>query len=113
MTPADYLEEHIYWLRQMHSDGCISWETKQMGMAIMLLPIIQDKGRLAVPAAATGQDGTLLYCWDKDDHHLEFECKNSDFFYVNRKTNEMWTEEKCLKEPISARLFEVLEIFKI
>jgi len=51
---------------------------------------------LPIPSAGTGPQGVMFYSWDKGDHHLETEIfpdRDTEFFYRNRQTGELWGED--------------------
>ena len=48
---------------------------------------------IALPSMGFGPDGKLMFCWDRDEHHLELEIEPGqlpEIFYRNRETDEYW-----------------------
>jgi hypothetical protein len=69
---------------------------------------------LAVPDACPGPDGTLLFTWDRGEHHLELEFYADEppsFFYANRKTGALWEAPYNTAEHIPAEVKTKLKLF--
>lgn len=64
--------------------------------------IVKPKTLMA-PSAAPLEDGHYIYilAWDNEEHHVEIEITNNgglDWFYRNRKTDELAGSEDPIKE---------------
>lgn len=85
------------YLDRMMVSGLISQDVKQKSYDLWM-SIKELCHEMPVPSATTGPDGLMAYCWDKDEHHLELEIYSNcdvEFFYRNRRTNELLVEN-CL-----------------
>ena len=70
--------------------------------------------QLSVPNAFTAMGGQILYTWDKGPHHFELEIfpdAPSEFFYLNRETDEDWDCIYNVDAPITGALIEKLSLF--
>lgn len=70
-------------------------------------------GDLAIPDAAPGPDGQILFTWDEGEHHSEIEIDtNGDatFFSLNRQTREA-RESAFNVERLTGEIRERLSIF--
>lgn len=69
---------------------------------------------LAVPGACTGPDNQIGYGWDNSIHHFGVEIfpdQPIEFFYRNRKTNEVWGEDYEIGNPLPEKVKECLDLF--
>ncbi len=108
------MTEHENYLKEISSgdNPLISQET--FTQALSAWKHLCEIYLMPVPSACTGPDGRLLFCWDKENHHLELEFipnQAAEFFYRDRNSEEMWSEDY---EPhiMSQRLTEKLSIFE-
>jgi hypothetical protein len=56
-----------------------------------------------------------MYCWDKDEHHLELEFipnQPAEFFYRNRETKETYDIDWVVGEPLDKTILEKIELVK-
>ncbi len=70
--------------------------------------------RLSVPNAHTALGGQILYTWDRGAHHFELEIfpdAPSEFFYLNRETDEDWDYIYNVGDQIADALVEKLSLF--
>ncbi|MGB0561799.1 MAG: hypothetical protein ACPGVO_08345, partial [Spirulinaceae cyanobacterium] len=71
---------------------------------------------LEVPDACPGEDDDFMYSWSTGEHYLECELFGNgavEFFYRNRRTNEVWGEDTIKDSRFSAAIFEKLALFVI
>jgi hypothetical protein len=97
MTRDEEEAEHLRWLA-----GCcfdrryISPRVHDLSVKMWEIAKAATEGRLRIPAACTGPDGEMLYCWDRGRHHAEIEIEEGgviDCFYRDRETEETYLEE--------------------
>jgi hypothetical protein len=86
---SDEEVEHREWLDRAKGDGLA---TENAHAAAHRLWDELFRMGLSTPAACTGPNGEVFYCWDKSEHHLEFEVFGNGAvvgFYRNRLTGEI------------------------
>jgi hypothetical protein len=70
---------------------------------------------LLVPDASAGPDGTFMFFWNRDEHHLEIEFiateKQIELFYMNHITNQLWGADYITGEPRPEQFLEKLSLF--
>jgi hypothetical protein len=64
-------------------------------------------GRMPIPAACTGPEGTMFYSWDCGRHHLELEIAPGEpayFFYGHgdRESGGTWSQKYAIPCLISS-----------
>lgn len=67
-----------------------------------------------VPNACPGPDGSLLFTWDRGEHHLELEFYPDElpsFFYANRDTSALWEAEYDAGQPLNSEIRAKLALF--
>lgn len=97
--------EHINYIEKCLFENLISPEIAKKSLEVF--KYLNKKYKLAVPAACTGPDGQMFYCWDNNEHHLEIEFSNDEpiyFFYRNRINNELFGDD--YKEPLTEEMTE-------
>jgi hypothetical protein len=70
--------------------------------------------QMPIPSACTGPDGQMFYSWDMGRHHLELEISpdmSALFFYRDRQTAQVWSEDYHLGEHLSYDLSEKIKFF--
>jgi len=70
--------------------------------------------QLSVPNAHTAIGGQILYTWDRGAHHFELEIfpdAPSEFFYLNRETDEDWDYIYNVGDQMADALVEKLSLF--
>jgi hypothetical protein len=93
----------------------ISLETAANAMKAWNAIWAASGGAMPVPAACTGPNGEMFYSWDRGRHHLELEIvpgKAAEFFYRDRETEELWTEDYAIGEALSPAAIAKLQFFK-
>lgn len=91
-------QEHRRYLQRVSSEGVpslISQATAKKSWNLWLAVRKATGNLMPIPSAGTGPDGVMYYSWDREEHHLEAEIypdQNSEFFYRNRQTGELWGE---------------------
>jgi len=82
---------------------------------IVWLRLRQAAGsRLPVPDASPGPDGSLLYTWDQDGHHLELELfpdAPAEFFYTDRASGAVWEQDWVIGAPLPEETTGKLRLF--
>ena len=92
-------EEHRQYLQRVSTEGkppLIARVTAKKSWDLWLALRIAAGPRLPIPSAGTGPGGVMFYSWDKGDHHLEVEIfpnRDTELFYRNRRTGELWGED--------------------
>ncbi|HEY9824766.1 MAG TPA: hypothetical protein V6D19_04910 [Stenomitos sp.] len=69
---------------------------------------------LEVPDACPGQDNNFMYTWSRGENYLECEIFGSgeiEFFYRNRKNNQVWGEDTTLEQGFSTSILEKTSLF--
>jgi hypothetical protein len=91
--------EHKQYLQRVSTEGIepsITRATAKKSWDLWLAVRKAAGSSLPVPSAGTGPDGVMFYSWDKGEHHLEAEIfpdRDTEFFYRNRRTGELWGED--------------------
>jgi hypothetical protein len=107
---------HREYLRRVSSDGrspLITPATARKSWDLWLAVRNAVGSSMPVPSAATGPDGVMFYSWDNGEHHLEAEIfpdRDTEFFYRNRSTGELWGEDYS-GGSLPAELLGMLKLF--
>ena len=70
--------------------------------------------RLEVPDASPGHSDNFMYVWSRGSHYLECEVFGNgdvEFFYRNRKTNEVWGEDVRVEQEFSGAILDKAALF--
>ncbi len=108
--------EHLKYLERVSTsdDPLISRDTALLAARAWTLIWDASDGKMPIPAACTGPDGQMLYAWDHGRHHLELEIipqQPAEFFYKDRETRELWSEDYTIGDPIPAEAVERFGFF--
>lgn len=71
---------------------------------------------LPIPNACPSPDGEMLFTWDSDQHHFEYELNLDDtveYYYKNRYTRLDWYAEGIINQLIPDEAIEKLSYFCI
>jgi hypothetical protein len=102
------------YLRRVVRDSVVDTDTADLGRQMWSELSKAANGRLRVPNAAPALGGQLLYTWDRGAHHLEVEIfpdAPSEFFYLNRETDEDWAADYNVGDSLPDGLLEKLYFF--
>jgi hypothetical protein len=89
-------------------------KTASLAMRVWRTLSALSSNELPVPDAGVGPNGQLLYTWNKDEHHFELEIfpdRHGEFFYLNRRTDEMWDCEYNIGDSVPDEAKEKLREF--
>lgn len=108
-------ENHMEWLNKIHATGLIDDEVLVKAFKSWYQIGHLSNWIMPVPLGCTGPDGSLMYCWNKDEHHLELEFfpgKSSEWFYRNRATEQLmdFTDFE-IGNPVPPKLLETMKLF--
>lgn len=109
-------EEHRQYLQRVSTEGKpppITRATAKKSWDLWLAVRKAAGSSLPIPSAGTGPDGVMFYSWDKGDHHLEAEIfpdRDTEFFYRNRRTGDLWGEDHA-GGALPAVLLDKLSLF--
>ncbi len=89
---GDLVHEHRKYLQGLVEQESISSSLAAEAMTIWWRLSDAVEGDLAMPDAAPGGDGELLYIWKRGDHYLSLEMteEGAEFFYRDRGTGGIW-----------------------
>lgn len=116
MTYDHSVNQLLEYLRRAAAERAISWDTATQAWNIWLRLNEIVSERLSVPDAAPALGGQLIYTWDRGEHHLEVEIfpdAPSEFFYLNRETDEDWAADYIIGNAFPGELIEKLQLFII
>ena len=70
-------------------------------------------GVLPVPDASAMPEDGFIFVWNKDKHHLEIEiCQGeTEIFYRNRDTNEVWGDTLDLSNDLDETILRKILLF--
>lgn len=96
----------LAYLLRLRKEGVITEETyMKAGMAWNSIAF-GVRGPLPPADVAAGDDGSILFTWDRAEHHLEIEVFPGDapneVFYGNRFTDETWSCDLRTLDPLPA-----------
>ncbi len=108
------LREHRNYLHGLVKQGLISPALEDNAMTSWWRLSNAVEGNLAVPDAAPGSDGELLFIWKRGNHYLSLEMskEGADFFYRDRSTGVIWGTDYDLKaESVPDEIVAKLRLF--
>lgn len=86
--------------------GIISEDISHIALRIWLRAYELSEKRMAVPSAcANSENGSLMYSWDTELHHLEIDIipgVNVELFFMELKTRKFWSRDVCMKRMLAA-----------
>lgn len=116
VLPKDTLE-HLSYLHRVSTEldpPLITPRTAELAAKAWAAICMESGFQVPVPAACTGPDGEMFYSWDRGRHHLELEVtpgKPAEFFYRDRETEQLWSEDYEAGKPLSPEAAEKVRLF--
>lgn len=77
--------------------------------------VLRRQMDVRVPQAGVGEDGTVQFAWDVDEHHIDVDFLSSggiEWFYRNRQTGKVATGEADKPTPLPKELLKHLKVLK-
>ncbi len=113
-TPKQTLHDLRQFLDYCVRAGLILPDTLEAAWSVLLMMRLAVGTRLPIPLAACGPDKRLMFYWDTDEHHFELELapfEVAEFFYRNRKTEELWGDDYRHGRPLPDAAIAALKLF--
>lgn len=126
MNPEELLREndrlhrsHLLYLDRLVRDKIVSPAVSGIAREIWLNAHRISKQRMAVPSAcANAENGSLMYCWDTEQHHLEIDITPGagiELFFLDLKTQTQWSDASSgdVARLFTPTLLEHLPLFHV
>lgn len=110
---------HLLYLDKLVRDKIVSPAVSGIAREIWLNAHRISKKKMAVPSAcANTENGSLMYCWDTESHHLEIDITpetSIELFFLDLQTRTQWSDASTgdVGRLFTPTLLECLPLFHV